>query len=327
MQGYFGCDRIIPLTERYFFVALLVYNYKVRRATTVRKSESGFARSCVERKRSCLSRIKEMGKIRVKNLGDESIEELEKKEAKKRSEAKKTHKAEEAEAMPTEAQSETTDAPKEKKVKQQAQSSTPSKKYMEASALVDKMKKYAPKEAVELVKKVNYAKFNASVELHINTTQKGISGQVTLPHGTGKEVRVAIADANDEKALDALVSEIESGKINFDVLVASPTAVPKLAKVARVLGPRGLMPNPKNGTIAPNPAEVAKKFQGGQVNYKTEAANPIIHTTIGKISFEDNQLVENMATFLESVGMKNVQNVTVKSTMSPAVKVDVSVFA
>ena len=137
-----------------------------------------------------------------------------------------------------------------------------------------------------------------------------------LPHGTGKTLRIAVAD-------DAILAEVESGKINFDILVATPSMMPKLAKVARVLGPRGLMPNPKNGTITDNTADAVKKLSGGQISYKTESAAPIIHATVGKVSFGNDKLTDNISTFLESVGKTNIASVTLKSTMSPGIKLSI----
>ena len=120
-----------------------------------------------------------------------------------------------------------------------------------------------------------------------------------------------------------IIEEIEKGKIDFDVLVATPAMMPKLAKVAKILGPRGLMPNPKNGTISQNPESVVEKLAAGQVNYKTEAEAPIIHMSVGKVSFEEKQIQENISAVLTSIGEAKINNITLKSTMSPAVKVQV----
>ena len=144
----------------------------------------------------------------------------------------------------------------------------------------------------------------------------GISGQITLPHGTGKQTRVAIAD-------EKLIAEIEKGIINFDVLVAEPQMMAKLAKVAKILGPRGLMPNPKNGTITPKPEEVAKKYAGGQINFKTEAKAPIMHLTVGKISFGASKLTDNIEALIAAIKKANIVNATLKSTMSPGLKIKI----
>lgn len=196
-----------------------------------------------------------------------------------------------------------------------------SSNYLSKAKLIEKSKQYSLKEALELVEKAHMAKFDETVELHINTTGTGISGHVTLPHGTGKQTRVAIlAPSKDAKAAEELLAAIEAGKINFDILIATPDAMPKLAKVARVLGPRGLMPNPKNGTVTPNPDAVAAQYAGGQMNFKTEAKTPIIHLAVGKLSFGPEKLAENIQAALAAVKSSNMKSVVVKSTMSPAVK-------
>ena len=169
---------------------------------------------------------------------------------------------------------------------------------------------------IELLRKFKKSSFDETVELHINVVEKGVSGQVSLPHGTGKKLNIKIAD-------DALIAEVEKGKIDFDILVATPDMMPKLAKVARVLGPKGLMPNPKAGTISQKPEEVVEKLSAGQVSYKTEAANPLIHMSVGKLSFEDKQLQENINKVISAIGPAKISKVTLKSTMSPAVVIQV----
>ncbi len=178
---------------------------------------------------------------------------------------------------------------------------------------VDKNKKYPLPDALALLRKVKIAKFDETVELHINTTEAGISGMVKLPYGTGKEIKVAVAD-------DTLLQEIEKGKINFDILIATPDMMPSLAKVAKILGPRGLMPNPKNGTISQDPASALKKFQGGQISFKTENKIPVIHLSVGKTSFEDEKLKENITTVISTIKKDRIKNATLTSTMSPGIK-------
>ncbi|MBI2621261.1 MAG: 50S ribosomal protein L1 [Candidatus Levybacteria bacterium] len=195
---------------------------------------------------------------------------------------------------------------------------------------IDKNKSYSLTEALELLKKVHLAKFDETVELHVNTTESGINGVVKLPHGSGKEIRVAVASdeliEQIEKGLPAArlpAGQGRQGKIDFDVLIASPSMMPRLAKVAKVLGPKGLMPNPKNGTISDSPEEAAKKFAGGQVNFKTESKIPVIHLTVGKMSFGDEKLSENIRTIIEAIKKDRIQKVVLKSTMSPGIKLQV----
>ncbi len=270
-----------------------------------------------------------MGKIRVKTLGDEEQELKDKAEMEaKRAEKKAREEAEETQTEEPDTQSEkveTTEAPseeteasekpkakkkKEKFIKKKVRSVAYKAKIME----IEKNKVYSLTDGIELLRKVKIAKFDETVELHINTTEAGINGTVKLPHGTGKEIKVAIAD-------DAVLAEVEKGKINFDILIAEPSMMPKLARVARVLGPKGLMPNPKNGTISQNPEEAAKKFQGGQIGFKTESKLPIIHLSVGKTSFEDKQLEENIKTIITAIKRDKIRNITLKSTMSPGIKI------
>lgn len=281
-----------------------------------------------------------MGKIRVKTIGLEEQEQDEKKKAKARAEAKRIEaakkqgaEAKEAEALAKEPVVTTTAEAKkvsEKPKTQGKKTSVTTKKafsesYKKAAALVDKRKHYKLAEALPLLEKLKRASFDETVELHINTHEKGISGNFILPHGTGKTTRVVIANATaDTKYVEELIKSIEAGKIEFDVLIATPETMAKLAKVARVLGPRGLMPNPKNGTVTPKPDEVAKKFAGGQINFKTEAKFPLLHLTVGKVSFGDKKLAENITTAIKAVKTKNIRTVTLKSTMSPGIKLEIA---
>ena len=266
-----------------------------------------------------------MGKVRVKTFDESGELQDDKKRAKY--EAKKAAKRAEATSAPesdsvviepadTQETSVEQTTPQKKVVKKKFESvkQADSKRHKANASLVDKSKSYSVKDAVENLKKFKSAGFDETVELHLNVTEKGINGQLTLPHGTGKKLRIKIAD-------DEVIEEISGGKINFDVLVAKPDQMPKLAKVARILGPRGLMPNPKNGTISPNPDEAVAKLSAGQISYKTEAKDPIIHVSVGKVSFDNNKLVENITTLVQSVGASKIKSATLKSTMSPGIKV------
>lgn len=273
-----------------------------------------------------------MGKIRVKTIGDEEQQEQkakQKEEARLKAieEAKAKGKAESNSVsgdIKEDAKSDLAAAKKDEKTRVAVKKAQKhSANYLKSASQVDKNKKYALGEALEILPKIQRAKFDETVELHINTTDKGISGSVTLPHGTGKETRVAIANATeDSKAVDELVKKIEAGQIDFDVLIATPDAMPKLARIARVLGPRGLMPNPKNGTVTPKPQEVAQKFAGGQINFKTESKFPLLHMAVGKVSFGDKKLADNIKTAVGAVKTKNIKTVTLKSTISPGLKLD-----
>lgn len=278
-----------------------------------------------------------MGKVKVKVLGDEQQEQEALEEQKKKREQKAAAKkvsgvglgggerinsvgvSEEEimasmddnkteEASPVEAAE---DKKEEKKAKKTVAREV-SKRHKENESMIASKTNYPVQNAVEILKKFKTSKFDETVEVHLNVKEKGISGQVSLPHGTGKTLRIKIAD-------DATIAEIEKGKIDFDVLIAQPAMMPKLARVARILGPRGLMPNPKAGTVTDNPDALIEKLSKGQVSYKTEAQAPLIHMSVGKLSFEDQKLVDNINTVISSVGANKIEKATLKSTMSPAV--------
>ncbi len=206
---------------------------------------------------------------------------------------------------------------KKKKVKVRVRS----QRYKEAIMKIDHNKQYPVFEALVLLREVSLSRFDGSVELHINTIEKGLRGNVSLPYGTGKKIRIAIADTS---TIDKLLGEIEKGKINFDALIAHPQIMGKLARVAKFLGPRGLMPNPKSGTISTEPEKIAKKLEAGEISWKTESDFPIIHQIIGKLSFKDKQLEDNVNALLKSISCDKIKSITLKSTMSPGIKVQFS---
>jgi large subunit ribosomal protein L1 len=283
-----------------------------------------------------------MGKIRVKTLGDEKQEKKDNKKAQAKLEAKKAAEAakraageleeevkevkpETAEVI-ADAKEEKTEEKKPKKDKfKKSKGKAHSKAYLAVAEKIEKNKAYKLAEALTILPSLKISKFDETVELHINTVEKGVSGAVTLPHGTGKSIRVAIADqTTDPKAVEELVKKVETGKIDFDVLIATPDAMPKLAKIARFLGPKGLMPNPKNGTITAKPVDAAKKFEGGLMNFKTEAKFPIMHLSVGKISLGDKKLSDNIKAAIVAVNAKKIKDITLKSTMSPGIKLDIN---
>ncbi|MFZ5534944.1 MAG: hypothetical protein ACOY3M_02190 [Patescibacteria group bacterium] len=286
-----------------------------------------------------------MGKIRAVTLGDEAAENEAKRKAEARRQTKASKKAKvegvglkggertvamegtdikpEFKKLIEEVESGETPQESKKKAekKKVVKAKVRSKRYQEVMGMVDKTKLYPLNDAISLVKKTSITKFDGTVELHVNLNplslgdKKDYRTSVNLPHSTGKEVRVAIAD-------DKIIAEIEAGKINFDVLVAHPQMMPKLAKVARVLGPRGLMPNPKTGTVSPDPEKRAKELSSGQVNIKTEPGNPIIHMGIGKVSSSDSDIADNVKAVLAAIGSK-VAKVSLSSTMGPGVKIQI----
>ncbi len=190
-----------------------------------------------------------------------------------------------------------------------------SKPYQAAKSKVGVSKVYTISDAIKLLRDISLTKFDATVELHLVLKEKGAPKEVELPHSTGKTRRVAIAD-------EATVAKIESGKIDFDVLYASPNQMGKLVKFAKVLGPKGLMPNPKNGTVVADPTSAIKKLSDKSVVLKTEKEAPLIHTIVGKLSASDQQLTANIKAILDAFEGKLVK-VVLKSTMSPAIKIQV----
>lgn len=264
-----------------------------------------------------------MGKVKTVVMGDEIQEEQARKKAEAKREQKKAekkaalHKEDTVESPTIE---EVIDHPEPKKSKlgklDKFAKSPVGKKAVASQSLVDKSKIYAIGEAVDLVKKTSFSKFDGSVELHLNVSDKGLRGSVVLPHGTGKQVRVKIAT-------DALIEEIaKTGKIDFDIMVAEPAMMPKLAKVAKILGPKGLMPNPKTNTISENPSQLVKILQSS-VSWKTQNDFPIVHAVIGKVSFDEGKLEENYQALVKSIGKDKIQSVFIKPTMGPSIKIQV----
>ncbi len=249
-----------------------------------------------------------MGKMKARTLGVEEIEAKEKEASKKKATVKK-------EAQVTSEETNTETKTTEKKGKKPTVKKVRGIKYQKAKKLVTPGEKCTVAQAVAFIKKMKYTGFDESVEIHMNVEKTGLKGEVELPHSTGKTLRVAIVS-------DTVLNELENGKMNFDILITHPSFMPKLAKYAKVLGPKGLMPNPKAGTISPQPEEVAKKFLKGTLRWKTEGKFPLIHQMVGKISYEDKKLVENITAFITAVGKVNIHAAYLTSTMTPSVRID-----
>ena len=220
------------------------------------------------------------------------------------------------------------------------------KKYRSISEKIDRSQSYSPEEAFKLIKEGKIAKFDASVEAHVRLgidTKKGeqqVRGAVVLPHGVGKEKKIAVITSTKSKEAksagadivggEELIEKISSGKIgNFDVLVATPEMMPKLAKVAKILGPRGLMPSPKTETVTEKVEETVKMLKKGKISFKNDTSG-IIHQVIGKLSFEEKKLEENYKAFIDAVqkakpaGLKGkyMVSASICSTMGPGVKIN-----
>ncbi|WP_312473865.1 50S ribosomal protein L1 [Neobacillus sp.] len=222
------------------------------------------------------------------------------------------------------------------------------KKYLEAAKLVDRLKAYPIAEAIDLAKKTNFTKFDATLEVAFRLgvdpkkADQQIRGAVVLPNGTGKTQRVLVF-AKGEKLKEAeaagadyvgdseYINKIQQGWFDFDVIVATPDMMGEVGKLGRVLGPKGLMPNPKTGTVTFDVTRAINEIKAGKVEYRVDKAGNI-HVPIGKASFENEKLVENFNTVFETMLKAKpsaakgtyMKNVTVASTMGPGVKVDPS---
>jgi large subunit ribosomal protein L1 len=220
------------------------------------------------------------------------------------------------------------------------------KKYQEAAKLVERERIYQPDEAAELVKQTSYVNFDASIEAHLRLgvdprhADQMVRGTVVLPHGTGKVVRVAVF-AQGDKAQEALragadevgaedlVKKIEAGWLEFDVALATPDSMGMVGKLGKILGRRGLMPNPKAGTITFDLDRAVREVKGGRVEFKVDKS-AILHVPVGRTSFEATAIIANLATFVDAVnrakpsGAKGqyLRSLTIASTMGPGIRVD-----
>ncbi len=221
-----------------------------------------------------------------------------------------------------------------------------SKRYREAQKLIDRSKKYTAEEAVKLLQQVSKVKFDAGVEIHLNLgidpkkADQIVRGTVSLPHGTGKKKRVAVfaegkdADAARKAGADIaggeeLIKEIkQKGAVDFEVAIAHPSMMRHLGQIAKILGPKGLMPNPKNETVTPDVAGAVRDVQGGKVSFRNDDSGNI-HQLVGRISYEAPKLVENLAAYLEAVKRARpaaakgtyIVSATLSSSMSPGIPI------
>lgn len=223
-----------------------------------------------------------------------------------------------------------------------------SKRFNELKKLVDPKKAYAPAEAIELAKKTSNTKFDGSLEVHINLgidvkkSDQSVRATLVFPHSIGKTKRVAafVSGEKEKDAKDAgadivgaeeLIEEIaKTGKIDFDVAVATPDMMPKMAKIAKVLGPRGLMPNPKTETVGTNVKKMVEELKKGKVSFKNDATGNM-HQAIGKTSLDSAKLLENFSVFIDAIKKNKpasakgayIKSATITSTMGPGIRVDV----
>ena len=206
------------------------------------------------------------------------------------------------------------------------------KSYRKSAELIEKGKMYSLAEALELATKTSSTKFDASVELHVNLgvdprqADQNIRANLVLPQGTGRTVRVAVfsddtVEGADLNGVEAITKDLEKGAINFDILIATPANMAKLGKYARLLGPRGLMPNPKSGTVTQDVAKAVQEAKAGRVEYRVDSTG-IVHLAVGKCSFGGAKLLENAQAILASI--KGAKPASVKGTYVKAIHVTTS---
>ncbi|MFA5933581.1 MAG: 50S ribosomal protein L1 [Microgenomates group bacterium] len=264
-----------------------------------------------------------MGKTKIKKLEETVTENTTQKEV-------VDHPVVEAAETEVEAKKEVKEqVKKEKKSKASKKvKKVRSKKYQEVLEKADKNSKLPALEAVKRAQENSITKFEGTIEAHINTSAKNLRGLINMPFAQGKKLRIlAFGDNADKSGADIIGSEeiiagIDKGKIDFDVVVTTPEWMPKLAKLARILGPRSLMPNPKNGTITENLEKAVADLQGGKTEYKTEKDGTVIHLSVGKTSQAPEEIVANLKVIYNTVGRSKVKKISLSPTMGPSARVD-----
>jgi large subunit ribosomal protein L1 len=275
-----------------------------------------------------------MGKKRIKTIDESQTEEKKKKLLEKERKVVKTGKEHgritdmgvealaEAERLKAKekklAQTIKTKAKVKAKKKGLTKAKVRGKKYQEMRKKVDRNHFYPLSKAIKLAQETSFSKFNGTLEAHLVVKESGLKGEIQFPHPTGKQTKIAIAN-------EALLEQLEKGKIDFDLLLATPAMMPKLAPFAKKLGPRGLMPNPKTGTITEKPEALAKKM-ATKTQFKTETNAPLIHLVIGKIKDKPKELEANCQALIQAIGLPKIRKIVLKSTMGPGIKVDLTSF-
>ncbi len=223
------------------------------------------------------------------------------------------------------------------------------KLFRKSAEQIDRAKRYSLEQAVDLAKKTSHVKFDAAVELHVNLNvdprqaDQNVRDSLVLPAGTGKTVRVAVLSDDaaaaksagaDKAGVDDLLADLEREKMDFDVLIATPNLMPRLGKYARLLGPRGLMPNPKSGTVTTDVNKAVAEAKAGRVEYRVDSSG-IVHLSVGRVSFTDEQLIQNLQALLgnlranrpSSIKGDYFQSAYLTTSMGPSVRLDLAAIS
>jgi len=269
----------------------------------------------------------------------EVIAKAGKRSAKSLKEAADKQAKEERKAHTAETEAEEADKPKQTARPTRTRLERSGKKFREASKAVETDRTYTPSEALELATKTSPVKFDATVELHVNLNvdpkiaDQNVRDNLVLPAGTGKQVRIAVfsddkTDGADISGVEVITKELEKGSLPFDILIATPANMAKLGKYARLLGPRGLMPNPKSGTVTNDVAKAVAEAKAGRVEYRVDSTG-IVHLGIGKVSFGRDKLMENFQAVVASIKSNKpasvksgyIKAVHIATTMGPSITV------
>lgn len=285
-----------------------------------------------------------MSKTKIAIMDDSIVEEPKKEkpvqndsensampEDQKTGNSEKSGSSDKADSQSPSESSEKKKAKKSKASVKKGQAKYRSVKYKEASEKVEKSKKYALTEAVDKAKESSYSKFDGSVELHLTTNAKNLRGLVSLPFASGKKLKIlAFGKGAENSGADLVGDEAKLAEIirgitsSFDVIVTTAEWMPKLARAAKILGPRGLMPSPKNGTITENLEKAVTEIQSGKVEYKTEKNGKVVHLTIGKTSQLSEEIAQNTKILFNAIGKTKIKKAVISPSMGMGVKVDLA---
>jgi len=192
-----------------------------------------------------------------------------------------------------------------------------SKRYQAAKKKIDVTKYYPLQEAVKLVQETSLSKFDGKVEAHITITDIGNVGEISFPHLETASKKIVVLN-------DTILAQIKDGQVDFDILIATPATMPKLLPFAKILGPKGLMPNPKNGTLTDDPDAAIKRLSVAKLMIKTEKKAPVVHLVVGKISQPVDELVANISELIKIIGANKIKKLALCATMGPCVKIEIN---